>query len=136
MTYDEIQGRLDVLRSNLTGLDGIPHESFEEFGSDARNLPATIYLLQTSIQALIDLGSYHVARLALETPQTSQDVFERLERAGHLLPGTAKRCAPIIGFRNRVVHLYDRVDARVVYDILVNYRRDLAELADLLLSIR
>jgi uncharacterized protein YutE (UPF0331/DUF86 family) len=42
---------------------------------------------------------------------------------------------PIIGFRNRVVHLYDRVDERVVYDILTRHVRDLTDVLDLLLAI-
>lgn len=135
MTYDDVQEKLDVLRRNLEQLDRIPQSSFEEFSTDFRNTPCAIYLLQTSIQALIDLGSFHVARLGLETPRRSQEVFERLEDAGKLPAGTARRCVPIVGFRNRVVHLYDRVDARVVYEVLTAHRRDLPELLDLLLAI-
>jgi uncharacterized protein YutE (UPF0331/DUF86 family) len=39
-----------------------------------------------------------------------------------------------VGFRNRVVHLYDRIDERRVYEILVQHSGDLAELLDLLLG--
>lgn len=136
MTFDEVQGRLDVLRSNLESLDRIPQTTYEEFVSDFRNVPAAIYLVQTSVQALIDLGSWLVARLGLETPRRSQEVFERLEAAGELPAGTAERCIAIVGFRNRVVHLYDRVDSRIVYEIVTEHRRDLAEILLLLLSIR
>lgn len=135
MTFDEVQARLDVLRMNLQWMEKIPQGTFEEFSSDFRNVPAAIYLLQTSVQALIDLGSYLVARLGLEAPRRSQEVFERLEAAGELPSGTAARCVSIVGFRNRVVHLYDRVDARIVFEILTEHRRDLAELLDLLLAI-
>lgn len=135
MTFDELRERLDVLRSNLEPQDLIPQASFEEFASDFRNKPCAIYLLQTSIQALVDLGSFHVSRLGLATPRRSQEVFERLEEGGYLPAGTAARCVAIVGFRNRVVHLYDRIDARIVYQVLTGNRRDLAELLDLLLAI-
>lgn len=135
MTYDDVQEKLDVLRKNLDWLDRIPQATYEEFAADFRNVPCAIYLLQTAVQALIDLGSYHVARLGLEAPRRSQEVFERLEDARKLPAGTAARCVPIVGFRNRVVHLYDRVDARIVYRVLTEHRRDLAELGDLLLAI-
>lgn len=135
MTWDEVQGRLDAVRQNLERLDRIPQESYEVFAGDFRNVTSAVYLLQTSIQALIDVGSFLVARLGLPTPRKSQEVFERLEEAGRLPAGTARRLIPIIGFRNRVVHLYDRVDDRLVYEILGERRRDLAEILDLLLAI-
>jgi len=135
MTHEELQLRIDGLRLRLEQLDRIPQRSYEEFSSDFRNLAATIYLLQASIQALIDLGSWLVARLGLPTPRRSMEVFEHLEEAGHLPAGTAARFAPIVGFRNRVVHLYDRIDEAIVYDILVDHRRDPAELLDRLLDV-
>jgi len=135
MVLDEVQSKLDVLRTNLEQLDRIPLGTFDEFNSDFRNLAASLYLLQTSIQALIDFGGYLVASKALPTPRTSHEVFERLEVAGLLPPGTASEIGPIIGFRNRVVHLYDRVDAERVYEILTRHRRDLPKLLHLLLAI-
>lgn len=134
MTFEQLQTKLDLLKANLARLDDIPQASLEEFVSDFRNVSATLYLLQTSIQALIDLGSYLVAHHALPVPQTSHDVFARLEDAALLPAGTAARFAPIVGFRNRVVHLYDRVDEQRVYEILTRHRADLPELLDLLLA--
>jgi uncharacterized protein YutE (UPF0331/DUF86 family) len=134
MTFEQVQSKLDVLKENLSKLAEIPQASYESFAGDFRNVASTLYLLQTSIQALIDLGAYISMQRALPTPKTSHEVFERLEEAGVLPAGYAQRCAPIVGFRNRIVHLYDRVDDRRVYEILMNHRNDLAELLDLLLS--
>jgi uncharacterized protein YutE (UPF0331/DUF86 family) len=135
MTFEQLQSRLDVLKANLAKLDEIPQGSFEDFVSDFRNVDATLHLLQTSVQALIDLGGFLVAQEALPTPRTSHEIFERLEEAGHLPDGTARRVAPIVGFRNRVVHLYDRLDERRVYEVLTGHRADLEELLDLLLAV-
>lgn len=134
MTFDEVQSKIDVLKANLEKLDRIPQGSYEEFASDFRNAEATLHLLQTSIQALVDLGSWLVARYALPAPRRSADVLARLEDAGRVPPGTARRFAPIVAFRNRVVHLYDRVDDRRVFEILADHRRALAELLALLLA--
>lgn len=132
MTQEQLWSKLDVLKANLDKLARVPAGSLEEFTGDFRNVASTLYLLQTSIQALIDLGSVIVASRALPTPRTSHDVFARLEEAELLPPGTAARFSPIVGFRDRVVHLYDRIDERRVYEILTVHRQDLAELADLL----
>jgi len=134
MTFEQIQSKLDLLKANLERLDEIPQASFEEFSSDFRNVSSTLYLLHTSIQALVDLGSWLVARNALPVPRTSHEVFERLEAAELLPAGVAARFAPIVGFRNRAVHLYDRIDERRVYEILTHDRADLPSLLDMLLA--
>jgi uncharacterized protein YutE (UPF0331/DUF86 family) len=100
MTFAEIGERLRALRSNLEKLDRIPQSSYDEFVGDFRNVGSAIYYMQTSIQALIDIASWLLARLALGTPRKSIDAFELLESAGHLPAGTAQRaCATATGSR-------------------------------------
>lgn len=135
MSGEGIERKLGVLRENLERLEQIPCGSFEEFASDFRNIDRALHRLQTSIQALIDLGTYKVARLGLPPPDSSREVLEILERNAQVPVGTAQRYAPLFAFRNRVVHLYDRIDAGRIYEILRDNRRDLAVLADLLLAI-
>jgi uncharacterized protein YutE (UPF0331/DUF86 family) len=108
------EAKCDFIRENLERLDAIEQSSFERFSSDPRNLDSALYRLQTTIQALIDIGSYVTASLGLPTPEHSRDILEALERAGHLPPGSVARFAPMFAFRNRVVHLYDRVEPRIV----------------------
>lgn len=134
MTFEQVESKLDALRANLEQLDQIPHSTYEEFAADFRNVAAALYLLQTSIQALIDVAGYVVASRGLATPRTSHEIFERLEEAGAVPEGTAAVVAPMIGFRNRVVHLYDRVDPRRVHEILVTHRSDLPRVLSMLLA--
>jgi uncharacterized protein YutE (UPF0331/DUF86 family) len=135
VTESDIARRLEVIRENLERLAEIPQSSFEVFASDFRNLDSALHRLQTSIQALLDLGSLLVSRLGLPAPRTSAEIVSCLEQAGHLPSGSTTRFRPIIGFRNRVVHLYDRIDERIVFHILTEERDDLAELLGLLLDI-
>ena len=109
--------------------------SYEEFASDFRNLDSALHRLQTTIQALIDLASFVMAHKGLPAPRTSRDLLVELESAGHLPPGSAARFGPIFGFRNRIVHLYDRVDDAIVYRILREEQNDLKDLLDLLLGL-
>jgi uncharacterized protein YutE (UPF0331/DUF86 family) len=134
MTGEGIEAKCDFIRANLERLDAIEQDTFERFLSDPRNLDSTVYRLQTTIQALIDIGSYVVASLGLATPEKSRDILEALERAGRLPAGSTQRFAPMFAFRNRVVHLYDRVEPRIVYQILTENRGDLEVLLGLLLD--
>ncbi len=135
MTSAQIQTKLALLRDNLEKLDQIPQQSYEQFASDFRNLDSALHRLQTSIQALIDVGSFVTAGRGLGAPGTSRDILDGLEQAGLLPPGAADRFGPIFGFRNRVVHLYDRIDPQIVYRILTEERQDIEELLLLLLAL-
>lgn len=135
MTFDRIEAKLATHRECLENLEKIPRSSFDEFASDFRNVQSTLHLFQVGIQTLIDIGGYLVSRLALPMPRKSQDIFESLEERGHLPKGTAVRYAPLVAFRNRVVHLYEEIDKRIVYDILNREREDWRELMDLLLAV-
>jgi uncharacterized protein YutE (UPF0331/DUF86 family) len=135
MTADEVLAKAQLVRQNLGELDHIPQGSLAEFNADARNLQASLHLLQTSIQALVDIGSFLCAKLGLPTPRSSHDVFVQLESDHRLPKGTADRFAPMIGFRNRVVHLYDRIDPTRVYEILTQHPGDFADCLRLLLAL-
>lgn len=74
-------------------------------------------------------------RVDLVSIETQGPVFQhRVLSEGRLVldVGAATRFAPIVGFRNRILHLYDRVDPQLVYRILTENRADLADLARLL----
>jgi uncharacterized protein YutE (UPF0331/DUF86 family) len=132
MTEDDIQTKLAVLAENLERMAEIPQSTYEEFGADFRNLDSALHRLQTSIQALIDLASLATARRGLGAPRSSVDALQKLEDAGVLPPATTSRFTPMVGFRNRLVHLYDRIDPAIVYRVLTERRDDLVELARLL----
>lgn len=128
MTPEQARAHLAHVADRIAELRELPLASYEEFMADRRNLDAALHRLQTALQALIDVGGYVVARAGVRAPSASRDVLEALESAGHLPAGTAKRFEPAFAFRNRIVHLYDRVDPKRVYEIV---SRDLPDLEDL-----
>lgn len=130
-----IETKLAVLRENLVRLAALPQATYQEFAADFRNVDSALHRLQTSIQALVDIGSYKLGRRGLAPPDTSREILAALEKDGAVPVGTTDRYAPLFAFRNRVVHLYDRVDSQRVYEILTAHRQDLASLLDLLLAI-
>lgn len=132
MSEEEILAKLAIVRENLERMAQIPQSSYDEFSADFRNLDSALHRLQTSIQALIDVGSLVLARRGLGAPTTSREILEKLEAARLLPDGSTTRFGPIFGFRNRIVHLYDRIDPEIVYRILTEDRRDLDALSKLL----
>ncbi len=134
MTPEQVQAKFVILADAIARLRAIPHDDLARFRADDRNVDAALRRLQVAIQVLIDVGSHLVSRLGLGAPDSSQDLLDRLERAGKLPPGGAQRFGKVFAFRNRIVHLYDRVDEAVVFSIVASELGDLEELARLYLA--
>lgn len=128
MTPEQVQAKLVRLVEEIGKLRALPCSDLDTFRADDRNVDAALRRLQVAVQILIDVGSHTVARLGLGAPDSSRDILERLERAHALPAGATTKFGRIFGFRNRIVHLYDRVDDALVFDIVAHHLGDLEEL--------
>lgn len=127
MKKEDIQTKIDVIFDNLEKLKFISSKTYEEFTSDFRNIYASLHMLQTSIQALLDIGSYIIASLGLKTPNTNAEIIEILSEAGYISNDKSKTYIKMSQFRNRIVHLYNHLDTETLYDILINEKGDIKE---------
>lgn len=66
MKQEDIQTKLDIIPENLEKLELLRSKSYEEFVSDFRNIDSALHRIQTSIQALLDIGGYIIASLGLK----------------------------------------------------------------------
>ncbi len=62
MNRQDIQSKVDVIIDNLEKLHLLKSKTYNDFISDFRNIDSTLHRLQTSIQALLDIGSYIIYR--------------------------------------------------------------------------
>jgi len=122
MEFDQkaIRDRVDIIQQNLVRLEEIRQATWEDFQADYLKVEASKHLLQTAIEAMIDICAHFVARLRLKIPKDSAELIRALEKAGLLSKEHADRYVGMVRFRNLVVHLYAEVDDRQVYDILQN----------------
>ncbi|HQE80646.1 MAG TPA: DUF86 domain-containing protein [Syntrophorhabdaceae bacterium] len=135
MRKSDIQSKIDVLVDNIEKLSYLQKKDFKEFTSDFRNIDSALHRLQTSIQALLDMGNYIISSLGLKTPDTNADVFKILCREGYLRQDRMNTYIQIIQFRNRIVHIYNHIDTETLYDILVNELHDIKEIFQDMLEI-
>ncbi|HLN33149.1 MAG TPA: DUF86 domain-containing protein [Gemmataceae bacterium] len=135
MNADDVRGKLDVIAANQQQLNWLRSLSPAEFAGDTRNLDSALHRLQTTIQALLDIGAYVIGSLNLPTPQHSADIISELRDAGFIPPTPADEYLRMVAFRNRVVHLYNRIDPATVYEILQKHTSDLERLRDVLVDI-
>jgi len=118
MHQRDVQAKIDVIRDNIEKLQALGGKSADEFLSDFRNLDSALHRLQTFIQALLDMGGYIIASLGLKAPETNAEIVEILCASCHLPKDKEEAYIKMSQFRNRIVHLYNHIDARAVHDIL------------------
>lgn len=135
MNRQDIQLKIDVIIDNLEKLHLLKSKTYNDFISDFRNADSALHRLQTSIQALLDIGSYIIASLGLRTPNTNAEIIEILSEAGYIPTEKTKVYIEMSQFRNRIVHLYNHIDTKALYDILVNELTDIKEFYIKLLEI-
>jgi len=135
MKQSDVQTKLDTIPENLEKLEVLRSKSYEDFVSDFRNIDSALHRFQTSIQALLDIGSYIIASLGLKTPSSNAEIIEILHNNGYIDPGKAITYIKMAQFRNRLVHLYNRIDTKTLYKILVDEIEDIKSFYKTLLKI-
>ncbi len=135
MKKKDIQTKIDIILNNLEKLNSLKTKTYEDFTSDFRNINSTLYMLQTSIQALLDIGSYIIANFGLKMPDTNAEIIKILSDAGYIPEEKIETYTDMSKFRNRIVHLYNHIDTEELYNILVNELNDIKEFYINLLKI-
>ena len=135
MKKEDIQTKIDVILDNLEKLHTLKLKNYKDFISDFRNIDSALYRLQTSIQALLDIGSYIIASLGLKMPNTNAEIIKILTEAGYIPKDKVETYIKMSQFRNRIVHLYNHIDTEMLYDILSNELSDIKEFYITLLNI-
>lgn len=128
MRKEDVQSKLDLIPENLEKIEIFGAMSYEEFISDFRNIDSALHRLQTSIQALVDIGGYIIGSLGLRTPSTSGEVIDILVEHGLLKIERRDRYISMIQFRNRIVHFYNTMNLKILYQILQNELIDIREI--------
>jgi uncharacterized protein YutE (UPF0331/DUF86 family) len=89
--------------------------------------------LQRACEQCIDLANYVIKVRKLGLPKESKESF-RLLATSHIIPGDlAKRLEGMVGFRNILVHEYQRMDLQLMIDVIENRLDDLVLFTDYIL---
>ncbi len=124
-----IATRLQKLEGYVRHLRDLQGAPLDEYLAD-ENLQAIVERrLQVAIQVCMDIASYLIAQLGLQSPDEPHNIFAVLGREGILSPGLADRMVGMVRFRNILVHDYLDIDSEIVYDLLANRISDFDQFA-------
>ena len=101
--------------------------SVEKIKRDVKEERFAAHTLQLAIQNTLDVASHIVSDERLGEPQTNQELFTLLERNGWLDAHLALDLRSMAGFRNILVHGYQKLNLDVLNDVLQNRLTDLID---------
>ena len=120
-----LKDRLIRLKENYDLLFSLRDISRQEFLSDSKNQRTVIHALQWAIEACIDIGNHVIARNNWGIPKDYAEIFEILGQRKVIPKDFAGELTKMARFRNRIVHLYWKVDWEEVYKIFQERLKDL-----------
>lgn len=117
--------KLALVETSVGELRTLVHlESVQE---DVRELRFAAYTLHIAIQAALDVAAHVVSDNRLGEPQNNREIFEILARYGWISHELTISLKDMVGFRNVVVHGYERLNAAIVERILRDHLDDLLQ---------
>ena len=120
-----VRRKIEMLIENLRKLQELAALPEDVFLEHFYYVASAKYLLQVSIEGMLDIGNHIIARERMRVPATSADVFSVLVENGFLLAENETDFRNMAKFRNRVVHLYHDVNDREIYRLLPEGLRDI-----------
>ena len=119
--------KLKILKQYLAELDKWSKISFEEYEKDSIKKGAIERRMQLIVDVTIDINNMILKKLKKETSADYFNTFINLAEASVIEYDFALRIAPSTGLRNILVHQYQKIDDKRVYDSINEMKKDYKE---------
>ena len=118
LNVKSIRHRLLKLDQYIKELKNQQAITLEIFNSDFTRQLAVERAFQAAIEVCNDIAAHIVSAYQLGHPEESRDVYSYLVSAGYIDQAYGEAMIKMVGFRNRIVHLYWDVDIEKLYAYL------------------
>ena len=115
-----VLSKLNFMTLYLDNLKYFESVTLEEYLTDYREQLVAERLLQLIIQVSLDIHKYLLKRLEIEQPKNNFETFIEIARQGIITMELAEKLAPSGSLRNRLVHIYEKIDPVKVYEAIHN----------------
>lgn len=112
-----IRRKIEQAEEHLRRIRQLPPLSQEAFRKDDTTQDVLLFNLIQAIQNCIDMAAHIVSDHGWGVPGSQREAFDILKDRDVVHAELAESLVSMVGFRNRVVHEYDRINLDVVYDI-------------------
>lgn len=122
-----VEHLVNYVQEMLNRLQSQGSKGFEEFAEDFQAVDASLYELQTMLEAISDIAMHVVAGANFGSPNSRPEAVEMLAKNGIIPQELAEQVSQAVKMRNIIVHHYPRINLRTVYDVIQN---DLGNIVD------
>lgn len=118
-----IQRKLTLLKDKQEELRRYRLKSYSDFLKTPYP-KAVEKLLQELIEICLDIGKHIISDAGLPMAADSYQVFGTLARHKVISAGTLPTMHKMVGFRNHIVHMYEIIDSKIVFQVYKNRLKD------------
>ena len=134
MKDDIIINKIETIKKCMKRIN----EEYENKTSNLTNSTkqdSIILNIQRLCEAGIELGVHIIRINKYGIPQSSQEIFQILEKNNIISKELSKNLQRIVGFRNIVIHDYQAINLEILQKIIENNLDDILELAREIIKI-
>lgn len=134
---DLIERKISLIQDDLGRLAEFKRHTFEDIAADFVKQAAVERMLERIISRAVDINEHLIGALGTKDtspPKDYRETFLRLVELGVYPKEFAEEIGKSIGVRNLLVHEYDKVDQRKIYDSIGDCLRDYAKYIEYLMA--
>jgi uncharacterized protein YutE (UPF0331/DUF86 family) len=124
---DLVTRKIALILDDLRAAAPIAGKPIDDYLASPTDELVTERYLERMIGRMIDINYHLVTEAGHAPPRDYYESFTHLAKLGVLSPGFASQIAACAGLRSRLVHEYDEIDPRRVYEGLRAAVRDIPE---------
>lgn len=130
--YNKIISKLQCLDEYIDYLKELQKVNKKSFLNDYHFFGLAEHYLHLSIEALLDVSKLIVIGFGLPRPEEQRDIMRVLHEKKVISEKLYSRLSGITGFRNILVHEYEKIDKEIIYvslqkniDQFVQFKKDI-----------
>ena len=131
----------DIVLNKIQSIQRCILRAREEYAADPDGFDtyfthqdAAVLNVLRACEQTIDLANHVIKLQKLGIPTSSGESFELLRVAGVIDQNLSEKLQKMVGFRNAVVHHYQRIDTQIVRTVITSGLEDLISFGDFVLA--
>jgi uncharacterized protein YutE (UPF0331/DUF86 family) len=122
-----VEAKLSYIQTYYQELEGVLGYSDQEIKLDILMLRALERIIQLIVDEITDINNHIIRYAQLRVPEDFQSAFFILAENKILPEEFARRIAPVVGLRNRLIHRYEKVDVEILLNTIRRNKEDFKE---------
>lgn len=131
-----IENKISIIKKYLNTLERYKKYSQPEIENNPDLIGAVERYLHLVVQATIDLAEAVIAFRNFRKPTSMSENFDILNEEDIVNNKLTEELVKMVGFRNVIVHDYDKVDYDIVFDVLHNKLKDIEKFLKIIENLK